>query len=75
MTPFERERVRELAADRQRLKRQRRAEAGFVKVECWLSAEEAAWTRAAAAEWGDSLADTVRWCVRYQAMTSPKPRP
>ena len=60
-------------ADRQRLKRQRRAEAGMVKVECWLSAEEAAWVRKAASDCGDSMAETVKWCVHYQAMASRKP--
>lgn len=50
-------------ADRQRLKRQRRAEAGMVKVELWLTAEEIAWVRQVAADNDDSAAEIVRWCV------------
>lgn len=50
-------------ADRQRLKRQRRAEAGMVKVEAWLSADEAAWVRQQAADSSLSAAEVVRWCV------------
>lgn len=50
-------------ADRQRLKRQRRAERGEAKVELWLTAEEIAWVRQIAKDNDDSAAEIVRWCV------------
>lgn len=58
-------------ADRQRLKRQRRAEAGMVKVECWLSAEEAAWVRQVSEETGSHNGAVVKWCVRLGMLPEP----
>lgn len=50
-------------ADRQRLKRQRRAERGEAKVELWLTTEEIAWVRQQAVDSSLSAAEIVRWCV------------
>lgn len=58
------ETLRKSPADRQRLKRQRRAEAGMVKCEVWLSAEEAAWVRQISTETGNTSSSVVKWAVR-----------
>ena len=49
--------------ERKRTERQRRREAGEVRVEAWLSAEDAAWVRQMATDNDDTLADIVAWCV------------
>lgn len=55
-------------ADRQRLKRQRRARAGMVKVECWLSAEQAAWVREYARTKGMTVSTAVSSLVRIETI-------
>ena len=51
-----------------RAERQRRREAGEVRVECWLSAEDAAWVRQMAIDNDDTVADIVAWCVETARM-------
>ena len=50
-------------AEYKRAERQRRREAGEKRVECWLSAEDAAWVRQMAIDNEDTLAEIVAWCV------------
>lgn len=46
-----------------RAERQRRREAGEVRVEVWLAADEAAWVNQVASDNNNSRAEIVRWCV------------
>ena len=46
-----------------RAERQRRREAGYKRVECWLSAEDVAWVRQMAIDNEDTLSEIVAWCV------------
>lgn len=51
-----------------RAERQRRREAGYKRVECWLSAEDVEWVRQMAEDNDDTLADIVAWCVNTMRM-------
>lgn len=53
---------------RKRAERQRRKEAGYKRVECWLSAEDVAWAKQMATDNDDTLADIVAWCVNTMRM-------
>lgn len=48
---------------RKRAERLRRKEAGYKRVECWLSAEDVAWAKQVAKDNDDTVADIVAWCV------------
>lgn len=50
-------------ADRQRLKRQRRAEAGMVKVEAWLSPDNARHLESIKADFGLTTDQAVNYAV------------
>lgn len=56
-------RTAETPTERKRAERQRRKEAGEVRVEVWFAADEAEWLKQVASDNDNSVSEIVRWCV------------
>lgn len=52
------------AANRKQAERQRRKDAGEVRVEVWLTKQEHDFVSQMAWDNDDSVADIIRWCIQ-----------